>query len=291
MYAAPFEYHRPDSLAEAIALLGEFGDDGKLIAGGHSLVPLLKLRFARPQHLVDIRRLPGMAGIREERDALVIGAATTHAMVEKSSVVRAKLPVLSEAAGMIGDPAVRNMGTIGGSLAHADPNADWPALVLAFGADILVANPQGEKRLAAGEFFKGLLTTALETTDIITAIRFPLQPARTGAAYVKYPHPASRFAVCGVAALISLDEKGNVGRARVAMTGMGPVATRRTAVEDALTGGKPDPAAIRAASAHAADGLELRADPMGSEAYKANIARVFTERALLRAAEGATAPE
>jgi len=287
MYAAPFEYHRPDSLAEAIALLGEFGDDGKLIAGGHSLVPLLKLRFAKPQHLVDIRRLPGMNEIREEPDALIIGGAATHAAVEKSAVVRAKLPVLSEAAGMIGDPAVRNMGTIGGSLAHADPNADWPALVLAFGSDIVVANPQGEKRIPAGEFFTGLLTTALETTDIITAVRFATQPARTGGAYVKYPHAASRFAVCGVAALVSLDDQGNVGRVRVALTGLSPVATRRTAVEDALVGRKPDAASIKAAASNAADGLELHADPMGSEAYKANLAQVFTERALRRAAERA----
>jgi carbon-monoxide dehydrogenase medium subunit len=289
MYAAPFEYHRPDSLAEAIALLGEFGDDGKLISGGHSLVPLLKLRFARPQHLVDIRRLPGLNEIREERDALVIGGAATHAAVEKSPLVRAKLPVLSEAAGMIGDPAVRNMGTIGGSLAHADPNADWPALVLAFGSDIVVANPQGEKRIPAGEFFTGLLTTALETTDIITAVRFSIQPAHTGGSYVKYPHPASRFAVCGVAALVSLDEEGNVGRVRVAITGLSPVASRRNAVEESLLGRKPDAASIKAAAAHAADGLELHADPMGSEAYKANLARVFTERALRQALERASA--
>jgi carbon-monoxide dehydrogenase medium subunit len=285
MYAAPFEYHRPDSLAEAIALLGEFGDDGKLIAGGHSLVPLLRLRFARPQHLIDIRKLPALAAIREEREALIIGASVTHATVEKSEVVRARLPVLAEAAGMIGDPAVRNMGTIGGSLAHADPNADWPAMVLAFGADIVVANPQGEKRIPAGEFFKGLLTTALEATDIITGVRFPLQPQRTGCAYVKYPHPASRFAVCGVAALITLDERGAISRARVALTGIGPTATRRTAVEDALTGKRPDADAIRGASRLAASGLELHADPMGSEEYKANLARVFTERALGRALE------
>jgi carbon-monoxide dehydrogenase medium subunit len=285
MYAAPFEYHRPESLAEAIALLGEFGDDGKLIAGGHSLVPLLKLRFTRPQHLIDIRRLPALAAIREERDALIIGASVTHATVEKSAVVRAKLPVLAEAAGMIGDPAVRNMGTIGGSLAHADPNADWPAIVLAFGADIVIANPQGEKRVPAGEFFKGLMTTALETTDIITGVRFPLQPQRTGSAYVKYPHPASRFAVCGVATLITLDDRGTISRARVAMTGIGPTATRRIAVEEALTGKRPDPAVIKAAAQHAADGLELHADPMGSAEYKANLARVFTERALSRALE------
>jgi carbon-monoxide dehydrogenase medium subunit len=285
MYAAPFEYHRPESLAEAIALLGEFGDDGKLIAGGHSLVPLLRLRFSRPQHLIDIRKLPALAAIREERDALIIGASVTHATVEKSQVVRAKLPVLAEAAGMIGDPAVRNMGTIGGSLAHADPNADWPAIVLAFGADIVVANPQGEKRIPAGEFFKGLLTTALEATDIITGVRFPIQPTRTGSAYVKYPHPASRFAVCGGAALIPLDDRGAISRARVALTGIGPAASRRIAVEDALTGKRPDPETIRSASKQAAAGLELHADPMGSAEYKANLARVFTERALAHALE------
>ncbi len=287
MYAAGFEYHRPDSLAEAIALLGEFGDDGKLIAGGHSLVPLLKLRFATPQHLIDIRKLPGLAGIREELDVLIIGGATTHAMIEKSPVVRAKLPVLSETAGGIGDPAVRNMGTIGGSLAHADPNADWPALVLAFGADIAVANPHGEKRIPAGEFFRGLLSTALEVSDIITAVRFPLQPPRTGGAYVKYPHPASRFAVCGVAALVTLDEGGTVSRTRVAVTGLGPVATRALAVETALTGKRPDAAAIKAAALHAPEGLELHGDPMGSEEFKSNLARVFASRALTRALERA----
>jgi aerobic carbon-monoxide dehydrogenase medium subunit len=287
MYAAPFEYHRPDTLAEAIALLGEFGDDGKLIAGGHSLVPLLRSRFARPQHLIDIRRLPGLAGIREERDGLTIGGATTHDMIERSPIVRARMPVLAEAAGMVGDPAVRNMGTIGGSLAQADPSGDWPPLVVAFGADIVVASPQGERRIPASAFFRGLLTTALEATDIITSIRFRMPPARTGAAYEKYPHHASRFAVCGVAALVSLDEQGTVGRARIAVTGYGPVVVRARAVETALTGKRPDAETIAAVARHGPDDLDVRADVLGSEEFKRNLAAVCIRRAITAAVERA----
>lgn len=287
MYAAPFEYHRPDSLAEAIALLGEFGDDGKLIAGGHSLVPLLRARFARPQHLIDIRRLPGLAGIREERDGLIIGGATTHGMIERSPIVRSRMPVLAEAAGMVGDPAVRNMGTIGGSLAQADPSGDWPPLVVAFGADVVVANPQGERRIPAGDFFRGLLTTALEATDIITSVRFRIPPARTGAAYEKYPHHGSRYAVCGVAALLSLDEEGAIGRARIAVTGYGPVVVRARAAEDALTGRTPTEESAAAAAARGASAMEVRADVLGSEEFKRNLAAVCIRRAVMSAASRA----
>jgi len=287
MYAAPFEYHRPDTLAEAIALLGEFGDDGKLIAGGHSLVPLLRSRFARPQHLIDIRRLPGLAGIREDRDTLTIGGATTHGMIERSPIVRVRMPVLAEAAGMVGDPAVRNMGTIGGSLAQADPSGDWPPLVVAFGADVVVASPQGERRIPAGDFFRGLLTTALEATDIITSIRFRIPPARTGAAYEKYPHHASRFAVCGVAALITIDDEGAIGKARIAVTGYGPVVARARSVEEALIGQRPDRESIAAASARGVDDLDVRADVLGSAEFKRNLAAVCVRRAVTAAIDRA----
>src|SRR5688500_16020973 len=167
MYTAPFEYHRARSVEEAVALLGKHGDDAKLLAGGHSLIPLLKLRFAQPRHLIDVRRIPNLSGIREDGEAIVIGAATTHAQVERSSVAE-RLQILAEAASQIGDPLVRNMGTVGGSLAHADPGADWPAVMLALGAEFRVFGPRGARTIQADDFFLDILSTALEAAEILT---------------------------------------------------------------------------------------------------------------------------
>ncbi|MGH7502021.1 MAG: FAD binding domain-containing protein [Longimicrobiales bacterium] len=285
MHAAPFEYHRPTNLQEAIALLGELGDEAMLIAGGHSLVPLLRMRFAQPQHLIDIRRIASIGRFREEREALIVGAVVTHTAIERSALVRAKMPILAEVAGLIGEPGVRNMGTIGGNLAHADPASDWPAVTLALGADVALAGAQGERRVAAGAFSRGLLATALEPTEMITSIRFPVPPPRTGSAYAKHPLPASRFALCGVAALITLDEAGLISRARIAITGLGQTTARATTAEAALLNQRPEAATIERASAHAPDGLDLIADANGSRAWKAQLARVYTRRAVARALE------
>jgi carbon-monoxide dehydrogenase medium subunit len=279
----PIEYHRPEDMAEAIAMMGEFGDEGRLIAGGQSLLLRLRRRQIEVRHLIDIRRIESIGGIRQDRDALVIGGTATHARIIASSLVRETFPVLSQAAGTIGDPAMRTLGTIAGSLAEAAPNADWPAVVMAFGSDVVVANPQGEMRIPPGEFFRSGRLTSLEATDLITSVRFRIQPRDTGVAYVKQLDPATGWATCGVAALVTLDENGAVGRARIAITGMAPVPVRLKRVERSLIGHEPATAAIRAASARADEDLELADGPGGTVAYRANLARVWTERALRRA--------
>jgi carbon-monoxide dehydrogenase medium subunit len=283
MYSAPFEYHAPATLAEAIALLGRYGDEAKVLAGSQSLVPLMKLRLAQPAHLVDLRKVDGLTGVREAQGVLFIGALTTHAAVAASALVREKLPMAAEAASQIGDAQVRNLGTIGGSLAHADPAADWPAVLTALDASVVVAGPRGEKTVKVEQLIVGPLSTSLQPGELLTQVRIPLPPAKTAGAYEKLPNPASRFAVVGVAAEVSLDAKGAVQWSRIALTGLGSKVTRAGYVEQALQGKSPDAQTVKAASARAAEGLELRPDLTGSAAYKAHLASVYTERAVLRA--------
>lgn len=287
MYAAPFEYHAPGTLSEAIALLGRYGDEAKVLAGSQSLVPLMKLRLAQPTHVVDLRKIDGLTGVREAQGTLFIGALTTHAAVASNEIVRAKLPMAAEAANLIGDAQVRNLGTIGGSLAHADPAADWPAVLTALDASVVVAGARGEKTVKVEQLIVGPLTTTLQPGELLTQVRIPLPPARTAGAYEKLPNPASRFAIVGVAAEVSLDAKGAVAWSRVALTGLGSKVTRTGYVEQALQGKTPDAATVKAAATRAAEGLELRPDLTGSAAYKAHLASVYTERAVLRAASRA----
>lgn len=282
MYAAPFEYHTAGSVDEALKLLALHGEEAKLLAGGHSIVPLMKLRFLQPAHLIDISGLAELRGIREAGDAIVIGAATTHRELETSGLLRQKLPVLAEAAAVIGDPQVRNVGTLGGSLAHADPAADLPAAVLALEAEIVAVGPDGTRSIPAQQCFTGLMTTALEPTEILKEVRFPVPTGRRGGAYEKHPHPASRYAVAGVAAVLTVDEDGRITRARVGITGLGTCAIRALAVEQALIGAD-DETALGKAAEQATEGLELRADLQGPVDYKAHLARVYTRRALARA--------
>ena len=268
MYPAPFEYHVPSTVAEAVSLLGRWQDDAKLIAGSQSLVPMMKLRLVQPKHVIDLRKVPGLSGVSESEGALVIGALTTHRDLETSEIVRSRVPIMSEAAAGIGDAQVRNMGTIGGSLAHADPAADWPAVAIALDASVRIAGPQGERTLPVEKFVVGPLTSALEAGEILLQVRVPLPGTRSGSAYEKLPHPASRFAIVGAAAAVTLDGKGAVQRARV---------------EQALQGNSSSPSSLKAAAARAAEGLELRADSIGSADYKAHLAALYTERALRRA--------
>jgi carbon-monoxide dehydrogenase medium subunit len=284
MYPASFEYHRPSTLEEAIGLLSEHGEDAKLLAGGHSLIPLMKFRLTQPAHLIDMRRIDGLKGIRQEQDAVVIGALTTHYQIESSDALKSSFPILAEAAAKIGDPQVRNLGTIGGSLAHADPAADWPALVLALGAELHIVGPTAGRVIPADEFFVDLLTTSLAPDEVLAEVRFPLPPASAGAAYEKHTHAASRFAVCGVAALVVPGDGGTCREARVAVTGVGPKATRARGVEEALAGKKLDAQSIAAAAEKGADGIDITADLQGSVEYKAHLARVYTRRALEKAA-------
>jgi aerobic carbon-monoxide dehydrogenase medium subunit len=276
MYPAQFDYHSPASVQEAVSLLGRLKDDAKLLAGGHSLIPMMKLRLAQPKHLIDLRKVPGLSGIKEDGGAIAIGALTTHYAVESSSLLKQKCPLLPEAAGTIGDPQVRNMGTIGGSLAHADPAADYPAAIIALGAELVAEGPKGKRTIKADDFFKGLLTTSLQPQEILVEIRIPSSPAGTGTAYMKFPHPASRFAVVGVAAVVTADGK-KVG---VGITGAGTKAVRAKGVEAALASKPLDAAAIKAAAEKAADGVDVQADLQGSVEYKTHLLKVYCRRAL-----------
>src|SRR5437870_7132585 len=236
MYPAAFDYHAPGTIKEALDLLGKHKDDAKLLAGGHSLIPMMKLRLAQPKHLVDLRKIPGLSGIKQDGNVLAIGAMTTHWQIESSSVVKSKLAVLSEVAAIIGDPAVRNRGTVGGSLAHADPAADWPAIMLALGAEMVCEGTKGRRTVKVDDWFQGLMTTALGEDELLVEVRVPLWPAGSGAAYMKFPHPASRFAVVGVAAAVTLDKQGTATKVGVGVTGAGTKAVRARTVEAGCNG-------------------------------------------------------
>jgi carbon-monoxide dehydrogenase medium subunit len=280
MYPAAFEYHAPTSVQDALGLLTRLKDDAKLLAGGHSLIPMMKLRLAQPKHLIDLRKVPGLGGVKEESGALAIGAMTTHYQVESSALVKSKIPVLAEVGGIIGDPAVRNLGTVGGSLAHADPAADWPAAVIALGAEFVCEGPKGRRTVKVDEGFQGLMSTAVREDEILVQIRVPIWPAGSGAAYMKFPHPASRFAVVGAAAALTLDAKGACTKAGVGMTGAGTKAVRAKGVEAGLTGKVLDAAVIEAAAQKAAEGVDVQADLQGSVEYKSHLCRVFARRAI-----------
>ena len=286
MYPVPFEYHRAGSVDEAVALLGRFGESAKLLAGGHSLLPLMKLRLAEPRHLVDIRRIPGLSGVREEGSALVIGAATPHQLLERSPLVRQRLPILSEAAAQIGDAQVRNIGTIGGSLAHADPAADLPAVMLALGAELVAVGPKGRRALPVDRFFLKLFTTTLAPGEILTEVRIPLPPAGTGGAYAKFAHPASRYAVVGVAAVVTVSAR-KIAAARVAITGVGAKAVRAAGTEAALVDQAADAKVVAAAAERAVEGLTVRSDPRMDPDYWRSLAVTFTRRAVTTALERA----
>ena len=280
MIPSAFEYQRAGSVEEAIALKQQAEGDARFIAGGHSLIPLMKLRLAEPTLLIDISRIPGLSGVSEDGGRISIGALTTHAQLEDDAVLLASAPVVAEAAGEIGDQQVRNRGTIGGSLAHADPASDLPAVVVALDASIHIAGPGGERTVAAGDFFSGLFEVDLAEDELITSVSFD---APSQAAYAKLRHPASHFAIVGVAASLTV-EGGVCTGARVAVTGASTHAQRLGAVEDALTGSALDEDAIAAAAA-AADSLgDLNADLAGSEDYRRAMTRVFTGRAIAAAA-------
>lgn len=285
MIPQPFEYHAPKTLAEASNLVARFSGDGKILAGGHSLVPTMKLRLATPKHIVDITRIPELAGIAEEDGRIRIGALTTHYAIESSDLLKSKCPLLVETAREIGDAQVRNKGTIGGSLAHADPAADWPAAILALDAELHVVGPRGERQIAAHDFFVDLFTTSLEPDEILTAIRVPALPPHAGDAYAKLHQPASGFAVVGVAARVVLDEKGLVQHAAVGITGVASKAYRATGVELELRGKSTKHA--EAAAKHAADGVDANSDLFASADYRKHLAEVYTRRALAKALERA----
>lgn len=255
MYPAAFEYHTPGSVQEALGLLGKL-DDAKILAGGHSLVPMMKLRLAQPKHLIDLRKVPGLSGIKEEGNTIVIGAMTTHWEVESSKLLQAKCPVLSDTAKIIGDPAVRNKGTIGGSLAHADPAADMPATIIALGAELVCQGSKNKRTVKVDDWFQGLMATALGEDELLVEIRVPALTPGTGSAYMKFAHPASRFAIVGAAAVITVDKQGTCTKAGVGITGAGTKAIRAKGVEAGLVGKRLDAATIEAAAQKAAEGVD-----------------------------------
>jgi aerobic carbon-monoxide dehydrogenase medium subunit len=283
-----FEYYTPKSLAEATRLVGQFGADGKLLAGGHSLIPLMKLRLASPKHLIDLGRIAELSYIREDGEKIQIGALATHYMLESSELLKSRCPLLPETGREIGDVQVRNKGTIGGSLAHSDPAGDWPAAIVALDADMQAVSARGERWIPAKEFFVDLLATSLAPDEILTSIRVPVLPARGGDAYAKLHHPASGFAVVGVAARVVLDEKGSLQEVRVGITGVGPKAYRPAAVEGALRGKSASAKRLAEACAHAADGVEVNSDLFASAEYRAHLATVYTRRAIEKAIERAS---
>jgi carbon-monoxide dehydrogenase medium subunit len=287
MYPAAFEYHAPASVQDALGLLGRLKDDAKILAGGHSLIPMMKLRLAQPKHLIDLRKVPGLSGIKDEGGTIVIGAMTTHWQMESSSLLKSKCPVLAETAAVIGDPAVRNLGTVGGSVAHADPAADQPATLIALGAEFVCQGPSGRRTVKVDDWFQGLMATALREDELLVEIRIPAWPAGTGACYMKFPHPASRFAVVGVAAVVTLDQAGRCTRAGVGVTGAGTHAVRAKGVEAGLRDKTLDAAAIEAAAQKAADGVDVQADLQGSVEYKSHLCRVFARRAITEAVKRA----
>jgi len=288
MYPASFEYHSPATVKEALGLLGTL-EDAKLLAGGHSLIPMMKLRLAQPKNLIDLRKIPGLKGIKEDGSVIAIGAMTTHWEVESSSVLKGKCPIVSETASVIGDPAVRNVGTIGGSLAHADPAADMPATAIAHGMEFVCEGSKGRRTVKVDDWFKGLMQTAVGDDELLVEIRVPLWGAGTGGAYLKFPHPASRFAVVGVAAVVTLDKQGTCTKAGVGITGAGTKAVRAKGVEAGIAGKKLDQATIEAAAQKAAEGVDVQADLQGSVEYKSHLCRVFARRALEAAVKRAQA--
>ena len=283
MYPNQFDYHRAASVAEAVELLSSL-PDAKLVAGGHSLIPAMKLRAAQPAALVDIGRIPGLSDISADGDSLVIGALATHASVADSAAVQGGCPMLAEAAAAIGDIQVRNRGTIGGSLAHADPGADYPAAMLALGAEITAVGAGGERTIAATDFFVDILTTALADNEVITSVRVP---CAAGGAYLKHRHPASSYAVVGVAACVGMDG-GNVGSCAIGINGVTGKAVLADAAAAALCGGPASADRIAAAAGRVGDAFD---EPLGdlyaSGEFRAHLAGVYTKRALALAAERA----
>jgi aerobic carbon-monoxide dehydrogenase medium subunit len=278
MYPAEFDYHRPDSVADAIKLLQD-NPEAKLLAGGHSLLPVMKLRLAQPTALVDISSLSELAGVSEDGDTLVIGANTTYHDLMNSDVIKNKLPVLAEASDLVGDVQVRNKGTIGGAAAHADPASDLPALLLALEAEFKTVGSGGEKIHKATDFFIDMFTTALEPDEVLTEVRIPNVSSVASATYLKFAHPASGYAIVGLAAV-----KTNDGTVRAAVTGSVPIAVRLSAVEAEISGKDLSDDNIAAAAEKATEGMDFVGDIHASEDYRAHLTKVYTKRALKKIA-------
>jgi len=291
MKPASFDYASPRTASEAVALLAAGGGEAKVLAGGQSLFPLLSMRLARPALLVDLGRVEGLDYIREEAGGLAIGAMTTKRSVERSPLVRAQQPLLHAATLLIGHPQIRNRGTVGGSFAHADPAAEYPAVGVAQGARLRVLGPDGERTFAAADFFVGPLTTSLGPADVLLEVRFPAFAKGTGWSFQEVARRAGDFALAGAAATLRLDRRGRVDEARLVLFGVGATALRAREAEDALAGERPEAPALRAAALRAAAALEEPlSDLHASGEFRRHLAGVLARRALEEALARAGTP-
>jgi carbon-monoxide dehydrogenase medium subunit len=287
MIPAAFEYHAPSTIDEATALLSKLGEDAKVLSGGQSLIPLMKLRLASPAHLVDINAIPGLSGIREADGFLRIGALTRESDLEESEIVRTRYPLLHDTSKVIADPIVRNLATIGGNLAHGDPANDHPATMLALGAEIVAVGPKGERRMPIATFFTGPFETGLKPDEILVEIRVPVPPARSGGAYLKLERKVGDFATAAVAVQVTLGANGACEQAGIGLTNVGLTPIKATRAEASLKGKALDESAIKQAAELAAQAAEPSADLRGSVEYKKDLVRVLTARALRKAVERA----
>ena len=288
MYPARFEYHAPASVDEALEILDRHGDEAKVLAGGQSLIPLMKLRFASPRALVDINRIQGLDSVAEDDGYLSIGALVRHSDCETSAALQGRYGVLGDAAPQISDPLVRNRGTVVGSLVHADPQGDWGSALLAARARLEVVSSAGTRTIPLDELFRGPFTTTLQPNEIATAVQVPNPGAAAGGTYLKLERRVGDFATVGVAVHVSMDN-GRVGSAGIALTGVGPKNLRATAAEQALAGAELNDDTIGNAAKLAAEAAQPRSDLRGSADYKRSVVRVFTERGLRKAAATASA--
>ncbi len=286
MIPPAFEYAVPKTLPEAVALLGK-NPDAKVLAGGHSLIPMMKIRLASPALLVDINRIGGLSYIREDGGWLKIGAMTREADLDHSDLILKKYPLLSDTSQTIADPLVRNMATVGGNLAHADPANDHPATMLAYGAQVVATGPKGERVIPIGQFFEGPFTTTLAHDEVLIEIRIPMAKPNSGGAYFKVERKVGDFATAAVAVQLTLDKNGNCEYVGVGLTNVGLTAIKATKAEAALQGKKPDDAAIKAAAQLAADDAQTNDDQRGSAEYKRALIKTLTVRALRKAVERA----
>lgn len=282
MIPAAFEYEAPTELAEAIDRLAKSGGEAKVLAGGQSLIPLMKFRLAQPARIIDLNRIGGLAYVRENGD-LRIGALTRESDLEESAIIRGRYPIVADTAAVIADPIVRNLATLGGNVAHADPANDHPATLLAVRASIVARGPRGERVIPIDDFFVDTFTTSLAADEIVTEIRIPRAESRSGGAYVKFERKVGDFAIVGVAAHLQLDAKGNVRAAGIGLTNVGPTAIRARRAEEALRGRAPDDRTIAAAAEAAAAEAQPVADLRGPVEYKRDLVRVLTTRSLRRA--------
>jgi carbon-monoxide dehydrogenase medium subunit len=279
---ASFDYARPKTLSEAVSLLGK-NPEAKILAGGHSLIPMMRFRMSTPPMLIDINQIEDLSYIKEDGDWLRIGAMTRESALEHSSLVQKSYPLLADTTHVIADPLVRNMATVGGNLAHADPANDHPATMLAYGAEIAAAGPKGERSIGVDDFFLDAFTTSLDPGEILTEIRIPRAVPRSGGAYLKLERKVGDYATAAVAVQIALDDANKVASAGIALTNVGLIPIKATAASDAIRGKKLDDDAIREAAKLAGEAAEPIEDYRGSEDYKRHLVRTLTNRALKKA--------